>query len=156
MSASNRIALSLVQFGALIHVVGEYCVDVSMTKGPSMLPTFNHSGDVVLVDKCTYHLGPHMISKGDVVVARSPVNPNQTVCKRVAAVPGDEIRIQDGWGRRVKRLVPPGHVWLLGDNASNSTDSRKYGPVPIGLIRGRVMCRFWPLQEMRWIGTNPR
>jgi inner membrane protease subunit 1 len=34
--------------------------------------------------------------------------------------------------------VPKGHVWLLGDNIDNSLDSRTYGPVPLGLILGRV------------------
>lgn len=34
--------------------------------------------------------------------------------------------------------VPKGHVWLEGDNLMNSTDSRNYGPIPYGLIRGRV------------------
>ena len=40
--------------------------------------------------------------------------------------------------------VPKGHVWLLGDNASNSTDSRTYGAVPAAMIKGRVFCRAWP------------
>uniref|UniRef100_A0A4W5N872 Peptidase S26 domain-containing protein n=1 Tax=Hucho hucho TaxID=62062 RepID=A0A4W5N872_9TELE len=35
-------------------------------------------------------------------------------------------------------MVPKGHVWLEGDNLSNSADSRSYGPVPYALIRGRV------------------
>ena len=37
--------------------------------------------------------------------------------------------------------VPKGHVWLQGDNATNSTDSRNYGPVPVALIRGRVILK---------------
>ncbi len=41
-------------------------------------------------------------------------------------------------------VVPTGRVWLQGDNLHNSTDSRVYGPVPHGLIRGRVLCRIWP------------
>lgn len=45
--------------------------------------------------------------------------------------------------------VPRGHVWLEGDNFENSTDSRKYGPVPLGLIKGRVMLRLWPLSEFK-------
>ncbi|RUS18388.1 peptidase S24/S26A/S26B/S26C [Endogone sp. FLAS-F59071] len=45
--------------------------------------------------------------------------------------------------------VPPGHVWLGGDNMSNSTDSRLYGPVPLALVKGRVFARVWP--EPGWI-----
>lgn len=40
--------------------------------------------------------------------------------------------------RRLER-VPQGHVWLEGDNASNSTDSRAYGPVPLAMVRGKVL-----------------
>lgn len=37
--------------------------------------------------------------------------------------------------------VPQGHVWVEGDNLSHSRDSRYLGPIPMGLIRGRVS--FW-------------
>lgn len=45
--------------------------------------------------------------------------------------------------------VPPGHVFLCGDNLSNSTDSRHYGPVPMGLIKGKIIAKLWPQQ--RWL-----
>jgi len=35
--------------------------------------------------------------------------------------------------------VPKGHVWLQGDNLLHSRDSREYGPIPLALIKGRVM-----------------
>lgn len=37
--------------------------------------------------------------------------------------------------------VPRGHVWLQGDNLLHSLDSRVYGPVPLALVRGKVMCQ---------------
>ena len=37
--------------------------------------------------------------------------------------------------------VPTGHVWLSGDNLANSTDSRNYGPVPLGCLRGKILMR---------------
>ncbi|XP_028512449.1 mitochondrial inner membrane protease subunit 1 [Exaiptasia diaphana] len=48
---------------------------------------------------------------------------------------------------KISSQVPKGHVWLLGDNPDDSTDSRDYGPVPYGLIRGRVCFKVWPLSE---------
>jgi inner membrane protease subunit 1 len=48
------------------------------------------------------------------------------------------------WSRRKEGQfvrVPKGHVWLAGDNMSNSTDSRMYGPVPLALIKGKVIGR---------------
>jgi signal peptidase I len=134
--------------------------------------------------------------RGDVVIATSPTNAGQTVCKRIRAVAGDTVLLPpalayygrlNGWNsgdrgdpvqaaarspggssgpdggsgglsgrsppllppprRRVPPLaanavvVPPGHVWLEGDNAVNSTDSRYYGPVPAALVKGRVVVR---------------
>ncbi|KAL7418839.1 hypothetical protein Q5752_006523 [Cryptotrichosporon argae] len=68
-------------------------------------------------------------------------------------------RKTDSEGRHVRRAgegkyvrVPKGSVWLAGDNMSNSTDSRAYGPVPLALIRGRVVARIWP--SIKWLDTN--
>ena len=43
--------------------------------------------------------------------------------------------------------VPSGHLWLQGDNKDNSTDSRDYGPVPYGMLRGKVFLNLWPMSE---------
>lgn len=37
--------------------------------------------------------------------------------------------------------VPPGHVWLQGDNAAVSKDSRMYGAVPRALVKGKLLCQ---------------
>jgi signal peptidase I len=113
-----------------------------------MLPTLNARGDIVLLTP-----GPvraRDIGVGDIVVARSPINPRHVVCKRVLGLPGGSVDPgampgvphTRGFSRGVP--IPAGHVWLQGDNAANSTDSRAYGPVPYALLRGRVVVRVWP------------
>ncbi|ORY05213.1 LexA/Signal peptidase [Basidiobolus meristosporus CBS 931.73] len=117
--------------------------------GPSMLPTLNVVGDFVAMEHASPRLG--RLKTGDVVVAVSPNNPDRAVCKRILGMPGDHICVDPSQYPRQFITVPPGHVWLQGDNMSNSTDSRAYGPVPYGLIKGKVFARVWP--NPTWI-TN--
>jgi hypothetical protein len=47
--------------------------------------------------------------------------------------------------------VPPGHLWLEGDNRANSVDSRDYGPLPEGLLEGKVTATLFPYaREKAW------
>uniref|UniRef100_A0A8C9HXL5 Peptidase S26 domain-containing protein n=1 Tax=Piliocolobus tephrosceles TaxID=591936 RepID=A0A8C9HXL5_9PRIM len=48
-----------------------------------------------------------------------------------------------------------GHVWLEGDNLQNSTDSGYYGPIPYGLIRGRIFFKIWPLSGFGFLRASP-
>ena len=62
------------------------------------------------------------------------------MCKRIGAVAGDVIHIPIyGQLQPQKLTIPPGHCYLLGDNAGNSLDSRRYGPVSEHLIKGKVL-----------------
>jgi hypothetical protein len=62
--------------------------------------------------------------------------------------PGEciEVRSSSYWGEEdaVEVLVPPGHVFLQGDNLHFSKDSRKYGPVPVALIHLVAVAVIWP------------
>ncbi len=54
--------------------------------------------------------------------------------------------------------VPKGHCWIVGDNLVASRDSRYFGPVPLALIRGKVIATMrpftpWPFSGFKWI-TN--
>jgi signal peptidase I len=137
---------SYAKFGGVLMCCQTYLLDITMCIGPSMLPTFNSVGDIVLCDKLTPRL--RRLRRGDVVACMSPVGVGQHICKRVVGMPGDELdgqhREQDWLDHRV---VPPGHVWLEGDNPRNSMDSRNYGPVPFALVQSRVFYKIWPLHE---------
>jgi inner membrane protease subunit 1 len=114
------------------------------------------------------------IKVGDLVAARSPLDPTRDVCKRVMGLPGDTILLDprvepptlhdQQWTRGMSRslsnsvdplqepvyiTVPKGHVWLVGDNLGNSLDSRHYGPIPLGLVKGKVVARMFP--SFKWL-----
>ncbi|RZC33990.1 mitochondrial inner membrane protease subunit 1 [Asbolus verrucosus] len=136
----------VVQYACLAHCTFEYIGDFVLCAGPSMEPTI-YSDDILL----TEHISPRFsrIDRGHIVIAKCPSNPKQHICKRVKGLPGDKIKT----GFNSYEIVPRGHVWLEGDNSSNSADSRSYGPVPQGLIRSRALCRVWPLKDMKLL-TN--
>jgi signal peptidase I len=89
------------------------------------------------------------VSIGDVVIAQNPSRPG-TICKRILGLPGDQVIVLNDRaginGRTNIQIVPDNHVWLEGDNASNSLDSRQSGPISLALLRGRAVARIWPLR----------
>lgn len=77
--------------------------------------------------------------RGSVVVFREP-DSGILAIKRVAAGPGDRVRISAGLLH-----LGPDEAWLLGDNSAVSLDSRRYGPVPLGALVGRAWFRYGPV-----------
>lgn len=140
-----------VQYGCVAHCTLEYVGELVVCSGPSMQPSL-YTNNVVLAEHFSRHLG--RIERGDVVIARNPSNPRTFICKRVVALPGDALNKR--LPHHSSRYVPLGHVWLEGDNAANSTDSRSYGPVPYALIRGRVCLKVWPPSQFGPIPASPK
>lgn len=84
-------------------------------EGDSMLPTLQN-GEQVLVEKTVY------LQINDIVVAKHPYQKNLILVKRINKI--DEKT-----------------VYLLGDNLSESTDSRTLGTFPRTEILGKVICK---------------
>ncbi|WZZ38106.1 hypothetical protein YC2023_034365 [Brassica napus] len=114
-------------------------------QGPSMLPTLNLTGDVILAEHVSHRFGK--IGLGDVVLVRSPTDPMKMVTKRVLGLEGHRLSFYADplvGDDSVNVVVPKGHVWIQGDNVHASTDSRNFGPVPYNLIEGKALLRVWP------------
>lgn len=126
----------------LMHTVFDYAGEIQQAYGPSMLPTLQVYGDAVLIER--FGRWRNRLKTGELVVFYSPQYPGRRAVKRILGMAGDTVCVDptvDPYGY-VK--VPPGHVWLQGDNYASSTDSRIYGPIPLGLLRGRVLARLYP------------
>lgn len=130
-------------------------------EGTSMQPELRDQ-DRLFINKFAYHF--ESISRGDVVVFHYPRDPSKSYIKRVIALPGDTLRIDDGQvyvnGKRIsepyvpeqyrddrsmaKILISPNDYFVMGDHRSISSDSRDFGPVPRGLIYGKAAFVYWP------------
>ncbi|KAI3525248.1 hypothetical protein L2E82_02317 [Cichorium intybus] len=134
------------KFLCLLHVTNNYIFAPTLVYGPSMLPTLNLTGDVVLSEFISHRLGK--VGPGDVVLIQSPENPRKMITKRIVAMEGEVVSFLVDPSRSEKSrtvVVPKGHVWIQGDNIYASKDSRNFGPIPYGLIQGKVCCRVWPI-----------
>ncbi|XP_005190017.1 mitochondrial inner membrane protease subunit 1 isoform X1 [Musca domestica] len=151
-----------IQYMCVTHCFFEYVGDFVVCNGPSMEPTL-FSNNILLTERITTRF--YKPNRGDIVIAVSPTNPDQYICKRVIGLPGDKIitekltenKEDETLSKTVDKYtptfndeyVPKGFVWIEGDNSTNSSDSRYYGPIPLGLIRSRAICRIWPLNEIK-------
>ncbi|KAG2447030.1 hypothetical protein HYH02_008182 [Chlamydomonas schloesseri] len=134
------------------YVVSRYGAFLSKVTGPSMFPTFGGRGDFVIAEAVTPIWG--QLQQGDVVICTRPVDPAESIIKRVVAMEGEEVVLYpDREHHEVRRIkVPPGHVWIQGDNLTHSLDSRQYGPVPLAMVRGRVLLQVWP--RLQWVDNS--
>ena len=133
-------------------------------EGTSMLPRLEDS-DRLFINKFVYRFTA--VERGDVVVFHYPRDPEKSYIKRVIAVPGDRLWIEEGqvWlngkplperyvpeqyrdSRSMAELiVPPGCYFMMGDHRSISSDSREFGPVERSLIYGKAVFIYWPAKD---------
>ena len=103
-----------------------------------MRPDFE-PGDRLLVEPTA---PTRAVAPGDVIVLRDPEDGRRLLLKRVAAVPGEPAPIAPVPGDDLE--VPPSHLYVLSDQRVGTRDSRRFGPVPLSAVVGRVWFRYAP------------
>ena len=121
-----------------------------------------HEQERLIIDKLSYRL--RAPARGDIVVLDLPEIEDKLV-KRIVGLPGEMVAIQDGvvyidgqpldedFPHVVSRQTMPAtrlgplQYYVLGDNRSNSNDSRAFGSIHRESIIGRVWLRYWPLPD---------
>lgn len=134
--------------------------------GQAMLPTY--ANGAYLMTK-PYNAEKMVINRGNVVVFKAPKTPEKDFIKRVVALPGDTVMLQNGNvivnGQTLDESaytsqgtqtfagtflqegqslsVPAGEYFVLGDNRQYSSDSREWGLVPQANIVSKVDFCYW-------------
>ena len=172
-------AVVLVVALAVALGIRAFVVQTFFIPSASMEPTLM-IGDRILVDKISYRLhSPHrgdMVVFGRPPGENSPADIKDLV-KRIVGLPGETIWsvnghiFVQGWdtgnhamqvgesylppgtqlGTPIARTsIPKNDYFVMGDNRSNSQDSRFFGPIPRSLIVGKVVMRIWPISHLHW------
>ncbi len=109
-------------------------------QGDSMEPTLT-AGDRLLISKAYWLIGP--IKEDDIVVVRNPYENNEVIIKRVYRTEGGTVglkNVPETWDiTQGQYVVPKGTIFILGDNAAVSQDSRHYGPFAIEDVIGKMV-----------------
>jgi len=123
--------LSSIVWGAVLDYSNQHYLQAYTIPTSSMEPGVRQ-GDYILVDKTAYTRMPPQ--KGDIVTFVNPDDRSKTFIKRIEALPGARVTMPDGKSQE----VPHGCVFVLGDNRTNSQDSRHFGFVPLRDISGKA------------------
>ena len=130
-------------------------------------------GDMVFSEKVTYYGSDPQ--RGDIVTFSDPEIPSRILIKRVIATGGETVDLVDGrvvvdgvaleesytegkpsypltaaYGTEITYpyTVPEGELWVMGDNRTNSQDSRYFGSIDESSVTGRAVFTYWPLSRI--------
>ncbi|PIR86698.1 MAG: signal peptidase I [Candidatus Harrisonbacteria bacterium CG10_big_fil_rev_8_21_14_0_10_49_15] len=152
-----------------VYIIRTFIAQPFLVSGASMESTFI-DGDYLLIDELTYYFREP--ARGEVVVFRYPLNPKSFFIKRIIGLPGetvqvfnDQIRITPAEsgepfildefyldestytsGEQSTELAA-GEYFVMGDNRSNSFDSRNWGALDKGEIVGLARLRVFPFTD---------
>lgn len=160
-----RDALETILLAVILFVVINTLSARVRVDGFSMRPTLD-DGEYVLVYKLAYRLSEPQ--RGDIVVFRFPLDPTQDLIKRVIGLPGDVVQVENGVVKVNDReitepyiaaapeyqgtwVVPPGQMFVLGDNRNDSSDSHAWGMLPANNVIGKALLIYWPPPDWNMI-----
>lgn len=160
---------------AIFLIVYLFLLQPHQVRGESMSPTFLDK-EYLLTDKISYRFGSQ--KRGDVIVFTAPPDPTEDYIKRIIGLPNERVSIRENKvyinGELLKEdyiandrltspgpflpenkeiTVPDGEYFVLGDNRSNSSDSRRWGLVTRKKIVGRAWFVYWPPQRAGLVQT---
>ncbi len=157
---------------ALIIVVPirTYVAQPFIVSGPSMDPTFA-TGQYIIVDQLSYTFGEP--KRNDVVIFRYPRDPKTFYIKRIIGLPGETLVVDTGKVKITNKDNPRGFIlddsyvskthktsetfnitlgateyFVMGDNRSESADSRSWGPLDMKFIVGKPFVRLLPFNKI--------
>jgi len=167
---------TVVFIGSIFIVVYLFIITPNQVKGASMEPTFQ-TGDYILTSRITYKF--RKIERGDVIVFKSPKNPDIEYIKRIVGLSGDIITIKNSevfinnnlltekyiasatnlWDGgcikdNIPYTVPADYIFVMGDNRPRSSDSREFCAVTTDSIVGDVFYRYFPANVVGVV-SNP-
>ena len=153
--------------GITIGLIRYYLFKPFYVKGASMEPNFFEK-EYLIIDELSNRFREPV--RGEVIVFRYPENPKEYFLKRIIGLPGETIKISGGQILLYNQAHPEGisvdetylpeeiktegdrtikigdeQYFVLGDNRSNSFDSRRFGSISRSLIVGRAWLRGWPV-----------
>jgi signal peptidase I len=156
--------------GALVLavVIKTFVAQTFYIPSPSMERTLLVN-DRVLVNKLAYRVGT--VHRGDIVVFKRPPKEVDTsitdLIKRVVGLPGETIESRNGVvyinGKALSEpylqpgmptndlpptVVPADHYFVMGDNRTNSFDSRRFDAIDESYLVGRAELRIWPVDRI--------
>lgn len=143
-------------------------VEPMRVSGSSMSPFLNvnsspelpETADTILVQRVLLdsffrpHLPKWEVKRGEVIVFRSPTNPEKLAVKRVVGIPGDIVKPLPGYsGGEEPIVIPFNHIWVEGDANSRdkSVDSNWYGPISLNLVIGCAKILMTPWYSWKMI-----